>query len=144
MYLCMYATCSAAAYRRRRRRLVFSGAAPPARECLPPTTAPPGEQMSPAGDACPHTVLRAVARFRQHCSNTRQFLSGADHVQYAFAPRFVHRSDIIRNDGSDNIIYRYRNKFMNYIVSIDLQSILAFRFIINSFNCQKSPDRVLL
>lgn len=41
--------------------VVFGGGAPPACECLPPTTAPPGEQMSPAGDACPHTVLRAVA-----------------------------------------------------------------------------------
>lgn len=34
---------------------------------------------------------------------TRQFLSGADHVQYALAPRRVHRSDI-RNDGSDIVI----------------------------------------
>jgi len=82
--------CLAVAYRYRRRR-VYGGVAPPARECLPPTTAPPGEQMSPAGDACPHTVLRAVAFGG---SNTRQFLSGADHVHYAFAPRLVHRSDI--------------------------------------------------
>lgn len=93
------------AWRRRIAVVVaFGGAAPPARECLPPTNAPPpGEQMSLAGDACPHTVLRAVARFRQHCSNTRQFLSGADHVQYALAPHRVHRSDI-RNDGSDIVI----------------------------------------